>query len=148
MKSFSFLILLFILGGTCLQAQNGSPFAQTQQGAAVISSIYAQQVTDTRSEIEIRIAGNRAHLVTDATIAISGPSIPGGVTYTTLSAGRAIDTNNGPVVLKGSFAINVAAQSGPTFIDVQVVSASTYLEEPGDGRVFWHWSFPVTTTNP
>lgn len=127
MKSISFLILLFLAGGTCLQAQNGSPFAQTQQGNAVASSVFVNQVSESRCEIEIRISGNLAYQVTDASISIAGPSIPGGVTYTTVSSisdrlqdDSDFDTllDGDEVFLKGSFPTNGGSTPGRNLITV------------------------------
>lgn len=62
-----------------------------------------------------------------------------------------ININSGNFIIKDNVQLNMLLSntSNGTFDTTKINSGSISMQmSEGDGRVFWHWSFPVTTTNP
>ncbi len=144
-----FLILLLSL------TTFGSAFAQN--GNAVVSETKIYDMGNGTGIITARISGNLAYLYHGGSFTATGSRIPGGsVSGGIGSSSRAIivpptpgngNGNNGngngnqPVILAGVLPLSPSTGQQSDIITVD-------LRVEGDGRVFWHWSFPVTTTNP
>ena len=139
---FLFLFLLMATAG--LQAQNGN---------AVISEVKLYNMGDGTGVLTVRVSGNLAYQATGGTFVATGDIVRGGrATGGIGDANRIVvespgngHNNNGngnqAVILTGSVPLGPTTGQGPDFVDID-------LSVSGDGRVFWHWSFPVTTTNP
>jgi hypothetical protein len=64
----------------------------------------------------------------------------------TISSGNFIISNNSKLTV--GIVNNMAISNGIDTKKVTDANIDIQYSVAGDGRVFWHWSFPVTTTNP
>ncbi len=147
LKLFS-LLLLLIFAGIGAHAQNGN---------AVVSEVKLYDMGNGSGILAVRVSGNLAHLYNRGSFSATGDRVPGGtvgggiglssrVVVVPPSPGNGNGNNgngngNQPVILAGVMPLSPSTGQQSDFVTVD-------LRVEGDGRVFWHWSFPVTTTNP
>jgi hypothetical protein len=150
LRNFS-LFLLLLMATLGLQAQNGN---------AVVSEVKLYDIGGGTGILVVRVSGNQAYQYTGGSYTATGARIVGGAASSGIGAssrvpvvaptpgngnggGNSNPNGNQSVLLTAYVPLTPSSGHGPDFVTVDLSVASE-----GDGRVFWHWSFPVTTTNP